>query len=157
MTHDIIWDELDDKEVPRFLTLNEDEKLRVAILATSFLRNKRNDLEPPRKWEVIDDIREIVGTGDSELLREFVEYSMAHALSRINGLVKIERMKAARAAKEAKRLEKMLCVKPLPPEKVVRVKKSKSEKRAERVEKLLDVKNAQPAPPVDVLIERWLK
>jgi hypothetical protein len=149
--------DLSDDEVPRFLTLNEDEKLRVAVLAGSFLRNNRNDLEPPRKWEVIDDIREIVGTGDSELLREFVEYSMAHALSRIDGLVRIERRKAAYAAKEAKRLEKMLCVKPIPPEKVVRVKKSKSEKRAERIEKLLDVKNAQPAPPVDVLIGRWLK
>jgi hypothetical protein len=150
-------DELTDDEVPRFLTLNDDERLRVAILANSFLRNKRNDLEPPRKWEVIDDIREIVGLSDSELLREFVEHAMAHALSRIDGLVKIERMKAARAAKEAKRLEKMLCVKPASSEEVVRVKKPKSERRAARVERLLDVKNAQPAPSVDVLIGRWLK
>ena len=138
-------DELTNDEIPKFLTLTEDEKIRVAILANSFLQNKRNHDEPLRKWEVVDDIRDILGPDQAELLREFVEYVMAHALSRIDGLVRIERMRANRAAKEAKRLEKLL------------VKKPRSQKKAERVEKLLGVGKSESSPSVDSLLKRWTK
>ncbi len=150
-------DELTNDEIPKFLTLTEDEKIRVAILANSFLQNKRNHDEPLRKWEVVDDIRDILGPDQAELLREFVEYVMAHALSRIDGLVRIERMRANRAAKEAKRLEKLLGKKAASMVKPDEVKKPRSQKKAERVEKLLGVGKSESSPSVDSLLKRWTK
>jgi len=150
-------DELTDDEIPRVFTLNEDEKIRVAILANSFLLNRRNDEEPLRKWEVIDDIRDILGPDHCELLREFVEHAMAHALSRIDGLVRIERAKARLAARDAKRLEKLLGKKTALLVKPDVVKKPRSQKKAERVEKLLGVENSESPPSVESLLKRWTK
>lgn len=74
--------------------------------------------------------RPLLGPDPTELLREFVEYVMAHALSRIDGLVRIERMRANRAAKEAKRLEKLLGKKAASMVKPDEVKKPRSQKKA---------------------------